>query len=311
MSPATSTATSTTASSYPSSKTLVSSLTAASSASLLLYLIPELTPLDSSLPSSKQQLYRSRSTSPVSSSSLPQVSILTPSSLYKYASTYSSPTIFNTTTTLAEPVTSAALSSAVSPITTNTLFFPGTCHHSAYLVFLPDPTSDLVLDFAPLIKSTFKEYCGPLDDPEDDKLEDFLTIYLFEEDEIEMARRKREKTFSWTVTIPRPPDSIALPRPKAIPGQERERGKGWSRRRQGRWHGRGHYCLGGKAMDVDIEYGLRHWIGSLNNTKSTLLYETHRHDTATDECLRTETYETESRIAALVRSINKLDTLVT
>ncbi|KAG0020947.1 hypothetical protein BGZ80_003312 [Entomortierella chlamydospora] len=205
-----------------------------------------------------------------------------------------------------------SISPTIFSVTTNTLFFPGTCHRSAYLVFLPDPSSNLVVDFGPLIDSTFKEFYDPDDeDPEDKELEDFLTIYLFEEDEIEMERRKREKTFTWTITIPRPPDSIALPRPKIFPGQERERGKGWGRRRQGRWHGKGHYCLGGKAMDVDAEYALRHWIASLSNNTSTLQNEIHIYDSVTDEWLRTETYETEPRIAALIRSINKLDNLVT
>ncbi|KAF9187249.1 hypothetical protein BGZ49_004093, partial [Haplosporangium sp. Z 27] len=184
-------------------------------------------------------------------------------------------------------------------LTTNSFFFPGTCHRSAYLVFLPDPTSDLVLNYGPLIENTFKDYYDPDEDPEDTELEDFLNIYLFEEDEIEMERRKREKTFNWTITIPRPPDSIALPRPRLSPGQERERGKGWSHRRQSDWHGQGYYCLGGKPINVDAEYALRHWIASLNDRTSTLQDEAQYYVDVTYEWLRTETYETEPRIAAL------------
>ncbi|KAF9352408.1 hypothetical protein BGX26_009769 [Mortierella sp. AD094] len=165
--------------------------------SLLQHLVPELAPTNytASSPTQKRQHRRGRTPFPVSPSSTPQVSILTPSSLHKYVTTYSPPVIFDTSSDLAE-TTATAISETISSVTTNTLFFPGTCHRSAYLVFLPDPTSDLAVNFGPLIDSTFKEFYDPDDDdPEDKELEDFLTIYLFEEDEIEMERRKHLKLF--------------------------------------------------------------------------------------------------------------------
>ncbi|KAF9433393.1 hypothetical protein BGZ76_009509 [Entomortierella beljakovae] len=378
---------------YPSSKVLISSILAFLSTSLTLYFVPELLgSVYSNYLSHEHRRNRPSTSIPTSACSSPHVTILTPSTLHKYATTYTppitinpnnvdtaetkpqelieqessltyhdsdspafrnsdSPTTYqdldpataqpNLSSSLVaptptptsspqslepqqQPATSSSsptsstsrkpiFSMVFSSINTNTLFFPGTCRRSAFLVFIPDPMSDLVLDVGPLIESTFKEYMEEeeLIFEEDEELSDIFNVYLFEEDELEMKRLRREKTFSWKITIPRPPESAALPRPKFLPGQERELGKGWRYRRQGQWHGQGYYCLGGKPWDVMTEYGLRHWIASLNEPTSLRHNRVVQVGNAQGEWMRYETFETEPKIASLVRSINKLDALVT
>ncbi|KAI8597340.1 hypothetical protein EDD21DRAFT_385701 [Dissophora ornata] len=283
---------------YPSSASLLSQLSSSSS-SLRQALIPELA--RNTTTTSAESLR----TFPILASSSPQVTILSPSSIHKHASAYSSllprttttstTSLDNTSNSTAKIETNAAVllppppPPPTVPLGTSVLFFPSTCHRSGYIVFLPDPAADLVLDLTPFVENIFRDNNDPTRNADEE--DDGLTIFLFEEDEIP----KR----TWTFTIPRPPESV-LPKVRMTPGQERERGKGRGRQ--------GLYLGVTWELGVYAGFELRHWIATLNDTWKQKEVPGFIYDE--DEWLRTETYETEPRLAGIVRAINSLEQLL-
>jgi hypothetical protein len=193
---------------------------------------------------------------------------------------------------------------------TSVMFFPGICHRSGYFVFFPDPAADLVLDMTSQFEGALSDDDYVFQDP-DDCLNDLLNIYIFEEDEPPPRR-------TWTLTIPRPPDSIALPKPKMRLRHDRGHFPAMKATAPIALDSNGtgdveHIQMVGWKPSQSSELGLRHWVNAVNNSATALL----RRDPLVfgnaprNQWLTSETLETEPRIAALVRSINTLNALVT
>ncbi|KAK3844056.1 MAG: hypothetical protein J3R72DRAFT_489189 [Linnemannia gamsii] len=105
----------------------------------------------------------------------------------------------SSSTSTTTSMTTTAPTIATTTVTTTllqglVLNFRSPSHHQGFFILLPDMDQDLVLDLTPLIHSLYGDPDHIPDEEQD--IDAFLTIVLFEEDEVPKK--------SWTLLIPRP-----------------------------------------------------------------------------------------------------------
>ncbi|KAK5815894.1 hypothetical protein F5H01DRAFT_197266 [Linnemannia elongata] len=120
----------------------------------------------------------------VSTTMGPRPSILPLTSIHQFISSITSTSLPVSVTNTADTIATSGTGTATGTLVRGqVLNFRGTSHHQGFLILLPDLDEDLILDLTPTLERIYGSPLHPTPSGEDD-IDAGLTIVLFEEDEV-------------------------------------------------------------------------------------------------------------------------------